>query len=146
MLLTNRMLSSVDPWRVMRAIEDQWNQHMGDWFEGTALSAANSGLRLWTGGGQAVVEFDLPGCTPEQFDLSVHQNLLTVDVKTPGESAAEPGDYHTRERLPVTQRQVRLPFTVDPQLTTAQYRHGVLRVTVHQPQSHRPARVAVKGV
>lgn len=145
MLLTNRVLSSVDPWRVMRAIEDQWNQTLGGWLEGTPLAGSPSGVRLWTSDGRAVVEFDLPGHAPEQFNLSVHQNLLTVDVESPAEQPVAAGEYHVRESLPISQRQVQLPFTVDPQLTAAEYRHGVLRVTVEQPASHRPSRIAVKG-
>jgi HSP20 family protein len=146
MLLTNRIMSTFDPLRVMRAIEDQWSQHFGDWLEGTSLLATQGGLRLWTGDGQAVVEFDLPGCSPEQFDLSIHQDLLTVNV-TPAEERAEAsGEYHVRERISLSQRQVRLPFTIDPQQTVAEYRHGVLRVSVRQPEAHRPARIAVKGL
>ncbi|MFV0442223.1 MAG: Hsp20/alpha crystallin family protein [Planctomycetaceae bacterium] len=148
MLLNNRVASTTDPWRVMRELESQWSQQIGDWLEGAAQRSTQTAVRLWTADGQAVVEFDLPGVTADQLDVSVHQYLLTVDVKPrEGEvSAAGPGELHTHEIRRVARRQMRLPFAADPQRTAAEYRHGVLRVAVHQPETHRPARIAVKGL
>lgn len=154
MLLANRIATTLDPWRVLRALEestpfraleDQWNQNFGSWFDPAQLIGSQSPIRLWSGDGQAVVEFDLPGLTPEQIDISVHENRLSVSTKQV-ENSLQPGEeYRQRERLPATSREVRLPFAVDPQQTVAEYQHGVLRVTVHQPESHRPTRIAVKG-
>lgn len=144
MLMTNRLATSLDPWRIMQAIENQWSQRVGDLFEGSAL-ASDGGVRMWTGDGEAVVEFDLPGHAVDRFDVSVHRNLLTVDVR-PAEGPGDDGEFHVRERLPTTKRQVQLPFDVDPQQTVAEYQRGVLRMTVRQPESHRPARIAVKGL
>ena len=145
MLLTNRLANNLDPWRVMNALEEQWNQQFGDWFQAPSFSQSSQAVRLWTNEGEAVVQIDLPGATPEQIDLSVHQDLLTVNVQTPEEHAEEAEQFHLRERLPQGRREIRLPFVVDPQRTEAEYRHGVLRVTVYQPDSHRPAKVSVKG-
>jgi HSP20 family protein len=145
MLLANRIATSLDPWRVMRALEDQWSQNWGDWFENAQLLQSQAPLRLWTGDGQAVVEFDLPGLTPEGIEISVHENRLKVDAQPADEAPPAGEEFHLHERLPATSREVRLPFAVDPQKTEATYQHGVLRVTVHQPESHRPARIVVKG-
>lgn len=145
MLLTNRIASNLDPWRVMRALEEQWNQHLGDWFDTASPLQPQASVRVWTGDGQAVVEFDVPGYAPNQIDVAVHQNQLKVEVKPLDEPAGEGEQYHLRERAPVTRRELQLPFAVDPQRTEAEYRHGVLRVTVHQPESHRPAKISVKG-
>ena len=145
MLLTNRLATTLDPWRVMRAIEEHWGQHMNGWFDTTPVSRTGASVRLWSREGEAVVEFDLPGAAPNQIDVSVHKDLLNVELSPDEESLPEGERYHLRERSAVTRQQVQLPFAVDPQRTEAEYRHGVLRVTVYQPDSHRPAQITVKG-
>ncbi|MCA9053904.1 MAG: Hsp20/alpha crystallin family protein [Planctomycetaceae bacterium] len=146
MLLTNRIATNLDPWRVMRAIEDHWGPQLNGWLDSAAQVRSNTAVRMWTREGEAVVEFDLPGVRPDQIDVSVHKDLLSVELSPQEEMLTEGERYHLRERNMVARQQIQLPFAVDPQRTDAEYQHGVLRVTLHQPESHRPARIAVKGL
>lgn len=144
MLLTNRLPTHFDPWRVMRAIEQQWNQNLGEWFESAAQAMGAAPFRLWVRDGAAVVEFDLPGACPDGIQVSVLRNLLTIDV-APEQPSEEAAEFLLRERTAHPRREVRLPFAADPQRTEASYVHGVLRVTVHQPEADRPAQISVTG-
>jgi len=143
MLLTHRFPASVDPWRLMREFEHQWSQQFSEWLE-SAAGSSPSRVRTWSGDGSAVVEIDLPGCQPEAIQVSVLKDLLTVDIK-PAEPATEVGEPHIRECQPPAGCEVRLPFLVDPERTSADYQLGVLRVAVHQRQADRPARIAVRS-
>ncbi len=154
MLLSNRLATRFAPWHVLRAIEDSdvlrtlehhWNQQWGDWFDAAQFLQSPGNFRLWTGDGQAVAEFDLPGLTPDAIDISVHENRLKVEVRPVEAPPPAEAGFHLRECRPMTSREVRLPFAVDPQATVAEYQHGVLRVSVQQPASHRPTRVTVQG-
>lgn len=155
MLLTNRLTANLDPWRVMRAIEesqafqnleDQWNQTWNQWFSGPAPFATSGGVRTWVADGRAVLEFDLPGLDPNAIEISVHRNLVQVKIPTTATPPVAEGEHvHLQERQPLVNREVRLPFEADPLQTVADYTNGVLRLTVQQPESHRPTRIAVKG-
>ncbi len=145
MLLTNRLPATFDPWRVMRAIEQQWNESLGEWLDTASQFFAPGAFRLWTREGTAIVEFDLPGCSPDGIHVSVLRDVLTVDVTSEEPQLPEGAEYHLRERVPQLKHEVRLPFAVDPQRTEASYVNGVLRVTLYQPESDRPARIEVKA-
>jgi HSP20 family molecular chaperone IbpA len=147
MLLTNRIIGQLDPVRAFRAIEQQWGQQLGDWFQAAASALWNPGsFRMWNADGRAVVEFELPGAAPESIDVSVHRNLLTIEAAASGSAGDGNGEFHLRERLPHQRRSFQLPFEADPARTEAEYIDGVLRITLHQVEAHRPAKIAVKGV
>ncbi len=141
MLMTNRIANLESPWRMFHELENQINQ----WFEQAAESIANSSVRAWANEGAAVLEFDLPGLDPETIDMtidiSVHKDLLTVSIS---QAESEDGTYRLRERRSAEERQFRLPFEADPSRTEAEYVNGILRVTVHQPESQLPTKIAVK--
>jgi HSP20 family protein len=145
MMLANRVARDLNPWRVLHEIEQQFNRQVGDWIDSAVQHWTRGSFRLWTGDGSAVLELDLPGVAPDAIDVSVHKNVLTIETK-PAEPVAEDAvEYHLRERTPAERREFRLPFEVDSQKTEADYRHGILRLTLHQPESHRPARIAVRA-
>lgn len=144
MLLANRLTRDLNPWRMLQEIEQQWNQHFGEW--SAAAQWTHGTFRFWSGDGSAVLEFDLPGCDPNAIDVSVHKNVLTVETKAAEASdGGDAIDYHLRERTPVATREFRLPFDVDPSKTEAEYRNGVLRLKLHQPEAHRPTKISIRG-
>ncbi|MEZ6065512.1 MAG: Hsp20/alpha crystallin family protein [Planctomycetaceae bacterium] len=145
-MLANRLSSSLDPLKALRAFEQQLNQQFADWLQSASARSGQGDFRMWTGDGSAVVEFDLPGFTPAAIDVAVHKNLLTIAALQEPVGTADAGEVHLHERSPVARREFRLPFDAAPERTEAEYRDGVLRVTLHQPEAHRPAKIVVKGL
>lgn len=145
MMLANRLNGNFDPWRAMRALEQQWGSQLAGWFDAATGQSPQGGLRVWTGDGVAVVELELPGVKPESIDVSVQENTLTIASQSGDQVQPEGAEFHLRECYPLSRREIQLPFAIDTQQTAAEYAHGVLRVTVHQPESQRPARIPVKG-
>ena len=84
------------------------------------------------------------GVNPKSLDISIHQNLLTIE----GERrliTEEGANYYRKERFDGEyHRAVNLPEDVDPDKVDASYRDGVLHITVQRRESAKPRQIEVK--
>jgi HSP20 family protein len=84
------------------------------------------------------------GIDPEQIDLSIQQNLLTIagERKLVTEEGA---NYYRKERYDGGfRRVVSLPDDVDPDKVEASYQDGVLHITVQRRESAKPRQIEIK--
>ena len=92
-----------------------------------------------------VVEADMPGLKKEQIDVSLNDHVLTISAQMDDvHEESEEGRYIRRERrMGTMQRSFRLNH-VDEKGINAEYKDGVLRVTLpkasggSEPQSRIP--------
>lgn len=84
------------------------------------------------------------GVNPQKLDISIHQNLLTIDGER--NLITEAGaDYFRKERYDGKfHRVINLPEDVDPDKVEASYRDGVLRITVQRRESAKPRQIEIK--
>lgn len=92
-----------------------------------------------------VLFIDVPGLGPEQIDLSLAGNMLTVQGEFPARGDAETGQIHLRERPSGSFRRcVPLPASVDPESITAECRMGLLQVTIAKCEREKARRIPVR--
>ncbi len=79
-----------------------------------------------------VVKLEIPGMTPAGLDLHVEDDVLVVSGTKEDQAPPDtPGNAYVREiAYGAFQRRIPLPCAVDEHATKAQYRHGVLNVTL----------------
>lgn len=83
------------------------------------------------------------GLDPKSIDVTIQQNLLTVAGERKLERE-EGANYYRRERFEGAFRRVlSLPDDVDPARVEANYRDGVLHITVKRRESARPRQITV---
>lgn len=91
-----------------------------------------------------VVRMELPGMSPDEVDVSVQDNMLTVsgERRLPADVADD--DWIRRER-PVGQFQRSFSLTegTDPNQIAASFEHGVLELRVPHPPERKPHRIQV---
>jgi HSP20 family protein len=93
-----------------------------------------------------VLEAELPGMKREDFDLSVENNVLTLRGERQFEKRDEADNYHRVERAYGTfTRSFTLPNSVTGEGASADYRNGVLRVTLPKREETKARRIEVKG-
>ena len=81
--------------------------------------------------GNLVIRAELPGVKPEDVDVSLHDNLLTISGERKAEQEEERGGYHIRERRYGSfSRSFSLPQGTDESKVRARIENGVLEVTV----------------
>ena len=86
------------------------------------------------------IEVDLPGHKKDDIDISVDEDVLTVQSERREETSEDQPNYHVKERrVGKSKRTIRLPKSADTDSVRAQYLDGVLRICVdkktEKPQS-----------
>jgi HSP20 family protein len=95
-----------------------------------------------------VLVADLPGMKQDDMDISVQNNILTLQGKRVMEHVAQDGNgsYHYGERVFGTFcRRFPLSAGVDPEHITATYKDGVLEVHLPKTAAAQPKRIAVQA-
>lgn len=142
MMLSDFGRIGFDPFLEMRRMQQEMNQRLG----GLRTSAAQEfpPVNLWLGENSVALTAELPGIAPDDVDLTVRENTLTL--KGERKSQDETSVWHRRER-PIGQfsRTIQLPFRVDPEQVEARFANGLLEVELHRPESDRPRKIQIKG-
>ena len=91
-----------------------------------------------------VVKAELPGLNPDDIEVSVHGNTLTLSGEKK-ESSEDKGDnyYHVERRYGRFHRDVLLPAEVDAEKVEANYKDGVLTITVPKTEEAKPKKIKI---
>lgn len=86
-----------------------------------------------------------PGIDPKSLQVLIQQNLLTVS----GErriATEEKATYYRQERFSGSfQRSITLPEDVSPDAVDAQYRDGVVHISVQRRETARPRQIEIQS-
>jgi HSP20 family protein len=94
---------------------------------------------------KVVVKLEVPGMDPENFDIQVVNDYLVVRGEKRLEREEQQGRYYVTERAYGSfERAVPLPSTVDESGARANYRRGVLRITLPKSARSRSRRIEVQ--
>ena len=92
-----------------------------------------------------VVKADVPGLEKKDFDISVVNSHLTIKGERKHENEVKEDNYHRIERVYGTfERSFELPATVNAEKIQAEYKDGVLEVTLPKKEEAKPKQIAVK--
>ena len=97
--------------------------------------------------GAVEVTAEIPGCAPEDIDVQLKDNVLTIKGEKKVEKDDTQKDYHVMERsYGMFERSVMLPAEVDAAKVEAAFDKGVLKVTLPKlPQDQsRTQKITVK--
>jgi HSP20 family protein len=134
----------IDPFLELRRIQQEMNQRLA----GVTDAAAQEfpPINLWVGENSVAVTAELPGTAPDDLDLTVRENTLTLNGRREPWTEEENTVWHRRERAVGNfSRTVQLPFRVDPELVEARFANGLLEVELHRPEADRPKKIQIKG-
>lgn len=97
-------------------------------------------------GDEIVVKASLPGIKPEDIDISVTGQVLTLKGESKEETEEEAQNFYRRERRHGTYvRQFSLPSEVDADKAAATFEHGVLRLTLPKADAAKPKTIKVEA-
>lgn len=84
-----------------------------------------------------------PGIDPKQLNVSIQQNLLTIEGRRqiPNQERAS---YYRQERFSGPfHRAISLSDEVDPQRVEATYRDGIVQITLHRREAAQPRQIQI---
>ncbi|MBX5455911.1 MAG: Hsp20/alpha crystallin family protein [Thermogemmatispora sp.] len=93
------------------------------------------------------VQAQIPGVKPEQLEVNVTGNTLTLKAEVPREEVEEQrGQWHVREiRSGSFARTITFPKDIDSGKIEARYENGVLTVNVPFGEASKPKKIRVKA-
>jgi HSP20 family protein len=95
-------------------------------------------------GDNILVHASLPGIHPDDINVSIEDNVLTIKAETRIEHESTNGNYLMHERrFGSFHRSLRLPDTVDTDQAATNYEYGVLTITFPKVESKRAKQLKV---
>jgi len=94
--------------------------------------------------GEMILRCEIPGMNEKDIDLKIEGNVLTLKGEKKQENENKGDNYHRVESYyGVFARSFTLPQTVDTEKIRADYKNGVLTVTIPQKPEVRPREIPV---
>jgi HSP20 family protein len=91
------------------------------------------------------IEAELPGFRPEDIDISVEKNTLTLRGERK-EEALENVSYHRRERRTGRfHKALTLPYDVSADNVDANFKNGVLKLVLPKAEHAKPKKISIKS-
>ena len=130
------LIRSADPFREFDRLAQQ--------MMGTTNRPVVMPMDAWREGDRFVLEFDLPGVSPDSVDLDVERNVLTIRA----ERVAANGDWQmlaSERPRGAFSRQLVLGDNLDLDRIEAAYADGVLRLVVPVAEKAKPRKIEIAG-
>jgi len=106
----------------------------------------NLAMDMYETDDDVVAKLALPGVKPEDIEVTIVGDTLTIKGKLEAEEETKERNYHLRERrFGKFVRSVTLPVPVQVDATTADFKDGVLTLTAPKRQEVKPKTVQVKA-
>jgi len=104
-------------------------------------------VNIWTDESEgAILMAELPGVGPEDVNISVTADTLTISGTRKPVEGETSKQYHRREQnYGEFTRVVQLPFTVDSNQVEASVSKGILQVKLPRAEAEKPKQITVKA-
>lgn len=136
------------PWQEMERLQREMNRLFADAFSlaGSRTAPDYPAMNVWTNETGAVITAELPGLGPEDIDISVNGNTLTLSGNRQPDELQEGEKHHRRERgYGQFSRAIQLPFTVESDQVEATFNKGMLYISLPRTEAEKPKKIAIKA-
>ena len=142
MLTKYRTFDNFDPFaHGLSLFEDSLNRVLS---EGSSARPWAPAVDIFETGNELVLKADLPEVKLDDIDIRVENGTLTLKGKREFEKKDEGKGYHRIERSYGSfVRAFSLPDTTDPEKIGAEFKNGVLTVTIGKKEIAKPRTVKV---
>jgi HSP20 family protein len=141
-----------DPFRELRSLQDEMNRLFMTNLprsivqEDLATGGWSPSVDIYEGENEIVLEAELPGMSRDDFEVSIENNVITLKGKREFQKNQEGDNYHRVERSYGSfTRSFSLPRSVSAENTKADFKNGVLTVSLPKREEAKSRRIEVKG-
>jgi HSP20 family protein len=143
-------MANLDRWESFRGTspDSQLNRLFTDFFgrrlEEQNLTTWAPAVDIYEGENELVVQADLPDVKPEDLDIRVENNILTIRGERKFEKQADEKNYLRVERAYGSfARSFSLASTVNSEAIKADYKDGVLTLSIPKREEAKPKQIKV---
>jgi HSP20 family protein len=111
---------------------------------GVAEAGAQMPLDVYTTADALIVEAALPGVKPEDVDISVLGDTLTISTTSREEHERDEDGYSYREiRRGSATRSLTLPAGINAEAASADFENGLLRLSIPRAEETKPRQIRI---
>ena len=140
-----------EPIREFSAMQDRVNRVFNEFYRGADEDVMRRGVwvppvDVYQNGKEAlVIKAELPDLSKDEIEITVESNSLTIKGEKKMDSGVKDDQYHRVERVYGTfSRTFSLPPSVDTGKVAADYKNGVLMITLPMKEESKPKQIAIK--
>jgi len=126
-----------------------WDRFLSNWpmpAEEEFTSERFWDVDMEEGDNEVIVRAELPGFEPDDLDVQVNHDVLTIKAEKKQESKAEESSGKPRERrYAMYRRSFPLPPGTNPEKAEAHYRNGVLELHFARSPEAKAKRIPIHG-
>lgn len=141
-----------DPFRELGTLQDRMNRLFDDVTRGggngepTSTTAWSPAVDIVETENEIHVKAEVPGVSLGDIDLSLENNVLTLKGERKFEKESKDENYHRIERSYGSfSRSFSVPSSVDAASIKADYKEGVLTITLPKTQKAKPKQIAINS-
>lgn len=142
-------LTSWEPVREMMTLREAMDRLFDDAFTrpiGTNGGASVPAIDLYQTADEVVLKAALPGFKPDDVQITVTNDVLTLRGEADWENGHENATYHIRERRYSSfERSIPLPVAVQTEQAKADFQNGILTISLPKAESVRPKTISIKA-
>ncbi len=134
-------------WHDMDRLQREMNRLFDD-YSPSRLRAAPGypALNIWTSQEGLAITAEVPGVSPEEMEISVVGDTLTLSGTRKADELKEGARYHRQERgYGSFTRSIQLPYPVDVNKVEATFKDGILKIAMPRSEADKPRKIIVKS-
>jgi HSP20 family protein len=141
-------IARLEPFRGLSTLQDQFNRIFNESFHSagqeSALTTWAPAVDISETANELVVKADLPEVSEKDIDVRVENNLLTIRGERKFEKSVSEESFLRVERSYGSfSRSFSLPNTLNAEAIRAEYKNGVLTITLPKREETKPRQVKV---
>lgn len=140
-----------NPWREMSTMQNRINRMFNEPFwpggrldDDTDMGMWNPAVDLYEKDDHFVIKAELPGVNKKDISIDLKDRVLTLSGERSHDNEVKEESYYRRERFyGKFQRAFTLPADVDSDKIKAEFKDGLLKITVPKPEQQKPKQVTI---
>ena len=141
-----------DPFRDLAEVQERVNRVLGEFYGGRGqddvMRRGNwiPPVDIYEGADhEMIIKAELPEIRREDIDIRVEDNTLTISGEKKLDESVKQDQFHRVERVYGSfTRSFSLPATIDTEKVKADYRNGVLTITLPMREEAKPKQIQVQ--
>lgn len=145
-----RNLVVFDPWKELESFSNEVSRFFDSGFENLGIKGVDYGttwtpsVNIYEDENSYSVEADIPGVNKDDLNVDVDNNILTIKAERKSEDKIEKENYIRAESAYGTfARRLTIPETVDLTNIKAEYKEGVLKLTLPKKEESKPKKISI---
>ncbi len=146
------MVRDLTPWRPFRELatlrEEMnrlWDRFFGEREEELFIGEKFPSVDVSESEDKIVVTAEVPGMKPEEIDVSLSDGILTIKGERKQEKEEKDKNYHLVEiKYGQFSRSIRLPAEVKEDKVSAEYKNGILKITLPKTEEAKKKEIKIQ--